>query len=272
MTASEQAPADNPARPSRTVRVSEAINRGSGWFERHWLLVFNTFWGVFVILPWIAPMFMQIGWVGPGRVLYFIYNFFCHQLPERSWFLFGPKVSYTQAEIGLVWDISNELVRRQFIGSPEMGWKVAWSDRMVAMYTTIFVLGLLYALLRQRGVRIKGISWLLFFVFITPLAIDGTTHLINDALRLDFRNSNQWAIALTNGAFPPEFYAGDLLGSLNSVLRIITGILFGIGVVWFLWPMMEKEFTRQRVYTPRRPPVVAQTDPALPPVEETSQQ
>jgi uncharacterized membrane protein len=248
-------PAQPMAEISRAEKMTEAINRGSGWFERHWLLAFNAFWGIFVFLPWMAPAFMYIGWIGPARVLYFIYNFFCHQLPERSWFLFGPKASYTQAEIGLMWDIGNELVRRQFIGTLEMGWKVAWSDRMVAMYTTIFILGLLYALLRQRGVRIKGISWWVFFAFITPLGIDGATHLINDALRLSLRDSNEWAIALTNGVFAPEFYAGDLLGSLNSVLRLITGILFGIGVVWFLWPMMEKEFGRQRVYRPSRPAV-----------------
>ncbi len=233
---------------SRTEKINLKVNRGISWFERHWLLAFNTFWGIFVILPWTAPLFMHLGWTLPGRVVYFIYNFFCHQLPERSWFLFGPKVSYTKAEIGLVWDISNELVRRHFIGTPEMGWKVAWSDRMVAMYTAIFILGLVYAFLRRQGVRIKGIPWWAFVLLITPLAVDGTTHLINDALRLDFRDVNHWAVVLTYNAFPAEFYVGDLLGSLNSVLRIGTGILFGLGVVWFLWPMMAKEFGRQTAY------------------------
>lgn len=229
-------------------QASYKIHRGVNWFERHWLLIFNAFWGLFVILPWFAPLFMQLGWIFPGRALYFIYGFFCHQLPERSWFLFGPKVSYSQAEIGLVWDISNELVRRQFIGLPEMGWKVAWSDRMVAMYMSIFVLGVVYALLRWQGVRPKGIRWGLFLLLIAPLAIDGATHLINDALRLDFRDANGWAVALTNNALPASFYAGDALGSLNAILRIVTGIIFGFGVVWFLWPMMEKEFGRQAAY------------------------
>ena len=228
--------------------------RRPGWFEKHWLFAFNGFWGGFVLLPWLAPVMMHLGWTYPGRALYFIYNFFCHQLPERSWFLFGPKVSYTQAEIGLFWDISNELVRRHFIGTPEMGWKVAWSDRMVAMYTSIFILGLLFALLRNLGITLKGIRWWGFVLWITPMAIDGTTHLVNDALRLDFRQTNLWAVALTNHAFPAEFYAGDLLGSLNSVLRIVTGLFFGLGVVWFLWPLMEQEFSRSAAYTPPTPP------------------
>lgn len=234
-------------RPTRQVKSSAAAGI-NGWFGKHWLLTFNSVWGLFVALPWLAPIFMAFGLVWPGRTIYFIYGFFCHQLPERSWFLFGPSFSYTQAQIAQAWglaleDIGNELVRRQFIGTPELGWKVAWSDRMVAMYTSIFLFGLLFALLRRQGIRWKGMSWPLLIIFILPLAIDGTTHLINDALRLDFRDTNQWAVVLTNGVFPSVFYAGDLLGSLNSVLRIGTGLLFGFGIVGFLWPLMDNEFS-----------------------------
>lgn len=229
---------------SQPAPVVKPVERRANWFERHWLFVFNFGWGTFVTLPWLAPLFMHWGWTGPGRAIHFIYNFFCHQLPERSWFLFGPRFSYSLAEIGQVWEINNPLTRRHFIGTPEMGWKVAWSDRMVAMYTSILILGLLYALLRERGIRLRGIPWWAFFLLITPMALDGTTHLINDALLLDYRHYNTWAVALTGGSFPPEFYVGDLFGSLNSVLRIVTGLLFGLGVVWFLWPMMEQEFGR----------------------------
>jgi uncharacterized membrane protein len=233
-----------PATPAKRS-VSTSINR---WFEQHWLLAFNTGWGFFVTLPWLAPIFMALGWTVPGRVVYFIYNFFCHQLPERSWFLFGSKFSYTQAEIAAAWgrtlpEISNELVRRQFIGTAELGWKVAWSDRMVSMYTSIFIFGLIYAILRERGFKLPAMPWWLFFLFIVPMALDGTTHLINDVLRLQFRQTNEWAVVITGGIFSPEFYIDDLFGSLNSVLRLITGVLFGFGVVGFLWPIMESEFS-----------------------------
>ncbi len=232
--------------PAQTGRPWAA--RINHWFSQHWLLTFNTGWGIFVIPPWLAPIFMTLGLTWPGRAVYFIYNFFCHQLPERSWFLFGSQISYTQAQIATAWgralpEISNELVRRQYIGTPELGWKVAWSDRMVAMYTSIFLFGLLYALLQQRDIRIKGISWWLLSLFILPLAVDGTTHLINDLLRLALRDANQWAVVLTNGIFPAGFYAGDMFGSLNSVLRVVTGLLFGSGVVAFLWPLMDQEFS-----------------------------
>ena len=223
-------------------------HRFNRWFEAHWLFVFNVLWGIFVTLPWLAPVFMASGFTTAGRVIYFIYNFFCHQLPERSWFLFGPSFSYTQAQIAEAWGrplsaISNELTRRQFTGTAELGWKVAWSDRMVAMYGSIFLFGLLFALLRQRGRLLKGIPWWLFFLFVLPLALDGTSHMINDALRLDFRQTNEWAAVLTGHTLPASFYAGDMIGSLNSLLRLLSGLLFGFGVVAFLWPMMEKEFS-----------------------------
>lgn len=243
----EHVPATLPAAPPQRS-AAMAINR---WFEKHWLFTFNTFWGGFVTFPWLAPIFMHLGWTLPGRVIYFIYSFFCHQLPERSWFLFGPHFSYSQAQIAAAWgrtlpQISNELVRRQFIGTAELGWKVAWSDRMVSMYGTIFLFGLLYAVLRKMDIRVRPMPWWLFVLFITPMALDGTSHLINDVLRAQFRQTNVWAAVLTGHIFPPTFYAGDHFGSLNSVLRLVTGILFGYGVVFFLWPMMDQEFSPER--------------------------
>ena len=247
---SETASASTVAQAAAQTKVpwSSRINY---WFEHHWLATFNTAWGLFVMLPWLAPIFMHVGLTGPGRVVYFIYNFFCHQLPERSWFLFGPEFSYTPFQIAQAWgyplaEISNELIRRQFIGTPELGWKVAWSDRMIAMYGSIFLFGLIYALVRERGGQVRGLSWQLLLLLIFPMAVDGTTHLINDALRLDFRQTNEWAIILTRNALPAAFYAGDMFGSFNSVLRLATGLLFGFGIVGFLWPIMNDEFSPNR--------------------------
>lgn len=258
---------------SKPMTLAERINH---LFEHHWLAIFNTGWGIFVTLPFVAPLLMAIGWSSPAKGLYFIYNFFCHQLPERSWFLFGPQYSYPKEDIAVayctapttstswfpfgmqfsytaeqlaevcqtpMYAISSEIIRRQFIGIPEMGWKVAWSDRMITMYTSIFILGLIYAWLRQRNIRLSGLPWWLFLLFVAPLGLDGTTHLINDVLRLSFRDTNEWAAMLTGHIFSPTFYAGDALGSLNSWFRIVSGLLFGFGVTGFLWPIMDDEFS-----------------------------
>src|SRR5687768_10417257 len=116
----------------------------------HWLLVVNLLIAVWVGLPWLAPVFMNLGWTSAAKVVYLIYSFQCHQLPERSYFLFGRQAMYSLAAIQAAWQITTDpFTLRQFIGNPEMGWKVAWSDRMVSMYTSILFGGLLYRLVRK---------------------------------------------------------------------------------------------------------------------------
>ncbi|MBI1882368.1 MAG: DUF2085 domain-containing protein [Chloroflexi bacterium] len=209
-------------------------------FLRHSLLIFNLFWGIFVITPWLAPVLMHTGHADAARAIYLIYSPQCHQLPQRSFFLFGPKLMYSLPEIQAAWRNTNQpAILRQFIGNPEMGWKVAWSDRMVSMYISIFVAGLFYALVRRR---LKPLSLKALLLFILPLVIDGSAHLVSDFAGIGngFRDSNTWLAALTGQALPAWFYAGDGLGSFNSSLRLITGVLFGVGVVWFIYPHFER--------------------------------
>lgn len=77
-----------------------------------------------------------------------------------------------------------------------------------------------------------------------PMAIDGISHFISDfaGLGQGFRDSNAWLAALTNNAFPVTFYAGDTLGSVNSWLRLLTGVLFGFATVWFSFPFLNGWF------------------------------
>lgn len=211
--------------------------------SRHWLPVLSLLWGIFVGLPWLAPVLMEAGWTGAGRAIYLIYATQCHQLPQRSYFLFGPRATYSLEEIQSAWQpTDNPLLLRQFIGNPQMGWKVAWSDRMVSMYTSIFLGGLLYGLVRKR---IRPLSWWGFVLLVLPLGVDGSTHLLSDLAGIGqgFRDGNAWLAALTNHAFPTTFYAGDALSSFNSWMRLITGVLFGIGVVWLAYPHLEAVFT-----------------------------
>lgn len=207
--------------------------------SRHWLLFFMATWAVYVGLPWLAPVFMKVGWTGAGRAIYLVYSTQCHQLPQRSYFLFGSKVSYPLAEIRSAWqDTNSPVVLRQFIGNQAMGWKVAWSDRMVSMYTSILLGAPLYW--RVRG-RLKPLPWWGFALLLLPMAIDGGTHFVSDLAGIGqgFRDSNAWLAALTGDALPATFYAGDALGSFNSWMRLITGVLFGLGVLWLAFPYLD---------------------------------
>jgi len=209
---------------------------------RHWLLFINLLIGVWVSLPWLAPVFMHWGWGGAAHAIYFFYSLQCHQLPERSFFLFGTKPMYSLAEIQSAWqDTADLFVLRQWIGNVDMGWKVAWSDRMVSMYTSILFGGLLYGLVRKR---MKPISIWTFAIFLVPMIIDGSTHALSDLAGIGqgFRDTNVWLQILTKNTFSAIFYQGDALGSFNSWMRLITGVLFGIAVVGFAFPYINDSF------------------------------
>jgi len=211
-------------------------------FARHWLLFVNLLIAVWVVLPWLAPVALNWGFTGAGKAIYLLYSFQCHQLPERSFFLFGKQWMYSLTEIQSVWqNTNNPIILRQFIGSSEVGWKVAWSDRMVSMYTSILPAGLLYGLVRRR---LKPISFLMFALLLAPMAIDGGTHMVSDLAGIGhgFRDVNIWLQFVTNNSLPMAFYQGDALGSFNSWMRLITGILFGLGLVWFAFPYVNDSF------------------------------
>jgi uncharacterized membrane protein len=227
-TVSAVAPSVVPARP--------------GWMARHWFLLFAVLYGVWVWLPFLAPIFMHAGWNAAGTALYLLYSVFCHQLPERSFFLFGPKLMYPLSTIratGL--NTINPFLLRQFIGTTAMGWKIAWSDRMISFYGGIWVFALLWYL---RFRRMKPLVWYALLLLMLPILLDGGTHAVSDLAGIGggFRDSNAWLAALTFHAFPAGFYEGDVLGSFNSIMRLATGLLAALGIVWFVFPYMEASF------------------------------
>ncbi len=231
-----------PALKPRSFTKITTTDRVSYWVSRNWLLLFSLTFGLYVGLPFLAPVMMKIGWEGPGKVIYSVYSFLCHQLPQRSFFFFGPKGMYSLTELQAAGqNTTNIMLLRQFIGNADMGWKVAWSDRMVSMYTSIPVFALLWWPLRKK---VKALPFWGFVLFLLPMAVDGGAHFISDfaGIGLGFRDTNLWLATLTNNAFAPAFYAGDALGSFNSWMRFLTGVFFGLGMVWFLFPYLEEMF------------------------------
>jgi hypothetical protein len=61
------------------------------WIPDHWFATFLIVYGIWVWLPFLAPILMKLGLTTTGSIVYFIYSFFCHQLPERSFFLLRRK-------------------------------------------------------------------------------------------------------------------------------------------------------------------------------------
>jgi uncharacterized membrane protein len=221
-----------------TARLPKPRQSALQWIGSHWFETFLVVYGVWVFSPFLAPLFMQMGWTVAGKTVYFIYSFFCHQLPERSFFLFGQKPMYSLSEIKAVWqNTTDPMVLRQFTGNETMGWKIAWSDRMISFYTSIWLFAAISFPLRRR---VKPLSWWGLVLLLLPIALDGLTHMVSDfaGIGQGFRDTNVWLAVLTKHAFPTSFYAGDALGSFNSLMRFVTGLLAGFAVSWLVFPYL----------------------------------
>ena len=206
----------------------------SQWFSNHYMLVLNLAIFIFTVLPFAAPIFMKIGAVNPAKVVYAIYRPLCHQLAYRSWFLFGPQAAYPRAlaEVpGLITfeqatGIPPENVEdaRAFIGNDNLGYKVAFCERDIAIYGSILLFGLLFVI---RGRRIKSIPWYLWFIIgILPIALDGFSQLPS----------------LINTTFP----VWVPIRESTPFLRTLTGFLFGFTTAWFGFPYIEESMLDNR--------------------------
>ncbi len=188
------------------ARFTTAIENFAEYISLHWAGMINLLLLAYVAMPFLAPVFMQVGWTFPARAIYTIYTPACHQLPERSYFLFGESAVYDEHDLQAsgVELSDNLLLRRRYIGDEAHGWKVAICQRDVAIYGAMFLTGLIFAL---ANFRFPQLSWKLFLLFLVPMAIDGGLQLIG-------------------------------LHSSNWLLRTITGVIFGVGVIWLIYPYL----------------------------------
>ena len=222
--------------------VAIALNRAVYRLNRDWVFWFLALTGLWVVLPWFAPVFMHLGWEGPAQAIYWLYSFQCHQLPQRSFFLYGPQSMLSLGRIQSLWQNTfDPRVLRQFIGTAEVGFKVAWSDRMVSAYSSIPLATAIWWPLRKR---LRPLPLWGFALLSLPMFLDGLSHIISDLAGIDqgFRHANSWLAALTGNRLPASFYVGNALGSFNSTMRLVTGALFGAGAAWFAVPHLDLSF------------------------------
>ncbi len=182
------------------------------FITRHWLALANGVFALVLGLAFLAPWLMAAGQTGLGEALYVAFRPLCHQLPERSFFVAGPRPVYGLAELSAHLGYTAPL---RWIGDAQLGYKVAFCERDTAIYAGWLLAGLAFGLLRGRGwLTNRGRltnrpCWLWPLLSIVPMAIDGT---------------------------------GQLFGAWESTWwsRVLTGLIFAAGTVWFAFPWLEQ--------------------------------
>ncbi len=209
----------------RLDRIAAAVDRLVGWLARHWLALFNSIVGLFVALPFLAPTLMNLGATAgcetcrqAGGLIYLLYRPTCHQLPERSWFLFGPQEVYSVAELEAAGSLppGQNILQRQllrFNGNPAVGFKVALCERDIAIYGAMLMSGLAFAALRGRLRRARDslpkLPLWAYALLAAPMAVDGGTQLVG-------------------------------LRESDWLIRLVTGGLFGAVTVWLAYPYVQE--------------------------------
>ncbi|MGA2504308.1 MAG: DUF2085 domain-containing protein [Anaerolineales bacterium] len=222
---------------SRIQTISRA-DKISYWISKHYLIIFNAFLLLYVGLPFLAPVFKKVNWNGPAQVIYTIYSPLCHQWAFRSFFLFGEQAYYPHAaakvpgvltfeQVSGISDVTDpsRLQARQFQGNPDLGYKVAFCERDVAIWGAMALFGLVYAVTRRKLPKLHWTLWIL--IGMVPIGLDGFSQLFSQI---------------------PNAFIQSILPYRESTpfLRVLTGFLFGITTAWFMFPLIEESMSDTR--------------------------
>lgn len=210
----------DPQRSPRAEALAARIDRVVRAIARRWLFVFNLLVALYLALPVAAPILMESGHTAAGGFIYLIFRPQCHQLPERSFFLFGESVTYSLEDL----ETANVLPgmglseRARFSGNERLGYKIAFCERDLATWGAILLAGLLFGISGRRWRLLPLWGYALFLI---PMAVDGASQL------LGWRESN-WT------------------------LRSLSGVLFGFASVWLAYPYVEMAMSDVRSEQARR--------------------
>ncbi len=221
---------------------------------RHWLRIGLTILALYISLPWLAPTLAKLGLPAAADVIYTMYSPFCHQFAFRSAFVYGEQTFYPRATAGTglgsfeefaaesaafqgeyvywasrfggqnqaasaadltIFSATQQLAARHFIGDETFGYKTSLCARDLAIYTLLFIGGLVY---RRYRWRIRPLPlWLFVLAGLLPIALDGGSQLLS---------------------YPPF----ELWPARESApfFRIITGGFFGLMCAWLGFPHVDR--------------------------------
>ena len=227
-----------------TVSTSDKI---SNFVSLHYLAVANLVLLLYVGLPFLAPVFMKTGHPVAASVIYKIFSPLCHQLPFRSWFLFGEQAYYPRELAGIPGVVTYETLvnsheidlftARSFNGNAVAGYKIAICERCLALYGFMLLFGLAFWATRRRLRSIP--MWLWILIGMVPIGLDGVSQFTG---------------------IIPGLPAWLPVRESTPLLRTLTGGLFGWMTAWYLFPLLEETAREARLIFQRKFAVIRQIE------------
>ena len=207
--------------PSQASTTARALNRGVHRLARHWVALLNLVIALYLGGAIAAPVLMHLGRPWLAGVLYTFYDPFCHQYPHRSFFLFGEAAAYPlQAPLTAL----EMNAHSHDLGDAQLGYKMALCQRDIAIYGGMLLAGLVYGPLR-KVVKLRPLPLWLYLTFgILPMALDGGVQWLSTAI---------W-----------QLFPGILSTPFETIplMRVLTGGLFGTGVIAVGYPLLAEYF------------------------------
>lgn len=151
---------------------------------------YNILLGAIILLnifPWLAPIFMHLGWEQPAKAIYFVYSFMCHQLAWRSLHIYDHQC--------------------------------AWCARDTAIWGAFLTVALL---VKFKG--LKGFKWYWMIPFAIPMAMDGGIQTLATITGIVKNNAGYMS---------------------TSLMRTITGAIFGTGLGMTILPLLKRDSDEQ---------------------------
>ena len=153
---------------------------------KHWLTLVNVAVFIFIVPILLYPLLMSTGspfLESVASAILFAYHATCHQLPERSLFIFG--------------------------------YKMAVCSRCFAIYTAFLAGGLLFYFLRNR---LKPWDIKLYIILCIPMAIDGFAQLFGVPIPRGFdANGLVWSTLSNNGL---RVITGAIFGLASALFTL----------------------------------------------------
>ena len=208
------------------------MSRSGGSFNRFirrgYPLIFAFVFIFHVAFSALPALLMKQRHRDAADLVYKYYRIMCHQMPQRSWFLFGSQPYYpltVPEDSGMLsfeeaaGFVPGVIEGRSFYGTPEMGYKMAICERDTAIYGAMTLFCLIFALAGKHIFTPHPLLLLLFGA--VPMALDGVSQLLGHVI--------------------PRVFP---LRESTPLLRTVTGALFGFCLCWYLFPLLERSLRK----------------------------